>query len=124
MLGLCRVHCAALCINVQWSMQAAPCSLPDGSIVCPHRERASHIREAKTVANRVQRAHMDPAAKEAQKAREEDARARRQAANISKEVCAGQGIGEVPACVRLWWGMGCGGTLSWPLVDAGDAWMQ
>ena len=45
-----------------------------------------HLREAKTVANRVQRAHMDPAAKEAQRAREEEARAKRLAATISKEV--------------------------------------
>ena len=67
---------------------------------------------------------MDPAAKEAQKAREEDARARRQAANISKEVCAGPGIGELCGLCAAVVEHGAWGALIWTLVDAGDAWKQ
>ena len=52
-----------------------------------HRERAQHLREAKLTANRVVKSHLDPAAREAQRAKDEEARAKRLAAAISKEVC-------------------------------------
>ena len=51
---------------------------------------------------------MDPAAKEAQRAREEEARARRLAANISKEVsCGWQKVQQCVAPQRPELGQGC-----------------
>ena len=56
------------------------------------RERVQHLRDAKVTANRVVRSHLDPEAREAQRARDEEARAKRLAATISKEVCVGLAI--------------------------------